>query len=265
VTTDVPQPPLAKDTSHAERTGAPSEANQASHAAHQGHHLALPFKFPLWEELKRRNLVRVTILYLITCYVILEPVHLVVALLELPHWVGRTVILLMVLGFPVVMIFCWVYEVTPEGVRPTESVSRSDSITRETGKKLNRAIFIVMALAIVVLVFDKFVPIRGMLLAEHDAEPINSGEHAQPQVGVNRTVVTTGTTHAAAPDEHSIAVLPFADMSENHDQEYFSDGLAEELLDQLAKTPGLKVIARTSSFYYRFFRLFRGSRLTGRG
>jgi len=117
---------------------------------------AFPFKLHLFDELKRRNVIRVAVLYLIACWVILEPTHVVFHMLEVPEWANRLVILLMVIGFPLVLLFSWVYEVTPEGLKPTAEVDPAKSITHKTGRKLNQAIIVVLSLAVIVLLADKF-------------------------------------------------------------------------------------------------------------
>ncbi len=186
------------------------------------------------EELKHRNVGRVAILYIVVGYVVLEVFEVFFHLLEMPAWAGRVAVLVMVVGFPVVLIFAWAYEITPEGLKPTEEVSPKHSIRHQTGKRLDRAIIAVLVIALSYFVVDKF------WLSKRAASTV---EHAT-------ATVKAAPTGAAVP-EKSIAVLPFVDMSEKHDQEYFSDGLSEELIDHLAHIPDLKVIARTSAFAFK--------------
>ena len=185
-------------------------------------------------ELNRRNVVRVGVLYLIVCWLILEPVHVVFHMLEVPAWANRLVIVLMAIGFPAVLLFAWAYELTPEGVKPAAQVERRTSITTQTARRLDRAIILVLALALAYFVADKFWLSRARPVP---AVAVSAPEPAAP--------VDNTTT------ESSIAVLPFVDMSERRDQEYFSDGLAEELIDLLSRTPDLRVVARTSSFQFK--------------
>jgi adenylate cyclase len=197
-----------------------------------GHGPHIQFRF--LDQLKRRNVGRVAILYVAVCYLILEPFEMFFHLLELPAWTGRTVVLIMVLGFPAVLIFAWVFEVTPDGIKPTVEVDPRRSIVKQTGRRLDRAIIVLLALALIYFVTDKF------WLSKH--------------VAVEKPVAAGATATAPAPPaipEKSVAVLPFVDMSEKRDQEYFSDGLSEELIDHLARTADLKVIARTSSFQFK--------------
>ena len=201
----------------------PRSAETASEASPPA---ARPVGLRFLAELKRRNLARVALLYLVVCWLILEPIHVVFHMLEVPVWANRLVIVLMMFGFPAVLIFAWVYELTPEGLKPTVAVAHGRSIRRETGRRLDRAIIVVLALALAYFIVDKF------WLARH-------------------VVAERVATPAAAVAETSIAVLPFTDMSEKQDQGYFADGMAEELLDVLVRIPALKVIGRTSSFQFK--------------
>jgi len=198
------------------------------------HHPHIEFKF--FEQLKQRNVVRVALLYLVACWLILDPVHVVFHMLEVPAWANRLVLILMAIGFPAVLLFAWAFEITPEGLKPTVEIDPKASIRSLTGRRLDRAIIVVLVLALGYFVAEKF------WLAKR--EP------------VLENVATTPTaapleSRAIAVPEKSIAVLPFVDMSERKDQEYFSDGLTEELIDRLSHSLELKVIARTSCFSFK--------------
>jgi TolB-like protein/Tfp pilus assembly protein PilF len=212
---------------------APPPAPVHGTPVHHHGHPALP-QFKFLEELKRRNVGRVAILYIVVGYVALEVFQVFLNLLQMPAWTGRVAVLVMVVGFPVVLIFAWVYEITPEGLKPTGEVAPQHSIRHHTGKRLDRAIIAVLAIALSYFVIDKFWLSKHVTLA---VKSTAADIKATPPVSVVA--------------EKSIAVLPFADMSEKHDQEYFGDGMAEEILDLLAKIPGLHVPARTSSFYFK--------------
>ena len=108
------------------------------------------------DELRRRNVGRVAILYLVVCWLILEPTHVIFHMLEVPAWANRLVIILMALGLPVALIFAWAYEQTPEGLKPAAEVDPHQSIRAQTGQRLNRAIIGVLALALGYFVVDKF-------------------------------------------------------------------------------------------------------------
>jgi len=153
-------------------------------------------------------------------------------LLELPHWSARLIFGLLVVGFPLVLLFSWVYELTPEGLRKQHEVDRDQSITHETGRKINYLIGALAVLAIIVVAVDRFIPRTAPGLKAKDVAAVS-------------TPATGSPVHAAAK---SIAVLPFVNMSGDAGNEYFADGLSEELLNLLAKMPELRVAARTSAF-----------------
>jgi TolB-like protein len=191
-----------------------------------------------YDELKRRNVVKMALLYLVASWLILQVADISVSLLELPQWIGKTVFLLLALGFPLVLIFSWVYEMTPEGLKREKDIDTGRSITPETGHKMNVLIVVMLALAIGGLIADRLMP-EATTVAEatvtQEAERTEAAAVMQPDIAIS------------APDR-SIAVLPFVNMSSDAEQDYFSDGLSEELLNLLAKVPELRVAARTSSF-----------------
>ena len=182
-----------------------------------------------FEELKRRNVFRVGIAYVVAAWLLLQLTDVLVGLLELPDVIGKFMVLLLVIGLIPALIFAWAFEMTPEGIKREHEVDRTQSITPQTGKKLNFMIIGVMALAIVYFVVDKFV-----LSADRMAAPIDAVVQEAP--------VTA---------EPSIAVLPFVNMSSDAEQEFFSDGISEEILNALAKINKLKVAGRTSSFAFK--------------
>lgn len=191
----------------------------------------------LLSELNRRNVFRVIVLYVVSGWVILQAADVLSAILPVPEWTGTFVFLLLALAFPMVVIFSWVYEITPEGIKREQSVDPEASITHVTGRRLDIIIGVIATLAIVVVIIDRMVPESHEVVESSEVvDPVEPVEPAglQPSVG-----------------DDTIAILPFDDMSETGDQAYFSDGLAEELLNLLAKLPELKVASRTSSFSFR--------------
>jgi len=178
----------------------------------------------LFNELKRRNVFRVGIAYLIGAWLLAQIADLLIDNIGAPDWVMKSLFVLLGLGFFLALFFAWAFEMTPDGVKRESEVDRSQSITKTTGSKLDRSIIVILVIALGYFAWDKF------------STPV------QP-------VSTIATEQAAI--EKSIAVLPFVNMSADKDNEYFSDGLSEELLNLLAKVDGLKVAARTSSFKFR--------------
>ena len=174
-------------------------------------------------ELKRRNVFKVAIAYLVASWLVIQLADILVPMLTLPEWVSRFIFLLLLVLFIPTLIAAWALELTPDGIKLEKNVDRSASVAPQTGHRLNGMIIGVLALAVVVLLIDKV-----WLSGDEGATP-----------GVAATV------------DKSVAVLPFADLSQNQDQEWFADGLAEEILNALARTPDLLISARTSTFAYK--------------
>ncbi len=173
-------------------------------------------------ELKRRNVFRVAFAYVIIAWLILQIGDTLGPALRLPEAVNTALAFFLILGFPLAVFFAWAYELTPEGIKKEKDVDRSQSIAHVTGRKLDYMIIAVLVLALGYFAFDKFV-----LDPSRDAELMQT------------------TT------DKSIAVLAFVNMSDDAGNEYFSDGISEELLNVLSKIPGLRVAARTSSFQFK--------------
>ncbi|MEJ2298473.1 MAG: hypothetical protein P8X94_08240 [Woeseiaceae bacterium] len=178
----------------------------------------------LLNELKRRNVFRVGVAYVVIAWLVAQVAELALDSFDAPSWVIKTILLLLALGLPAVLFFAWAFELTPEGLKKEKDVDRSQSITQQTGRKLNTTIMVMLVVAVGVLLFDKFA-------LRSDAPP----------PAVQETAV----------NDNSVAVLPFVDMSPARDQEYFTDGLTENLLHALAQVRELKVAGRTSSFAFK--------------
>jgi TolB-like protein/tetratricopeptide (TPR) repeat protein len=191
-------------------------------------------------EIKRRNVAKVAVLYLIASWLLLQVTDVLASLLPVPEWAGSLVVMLLLLGFVPVLIFSWVYEMTPEGLKKEKDIDRSQSVAPQTGRKINVLIIVLLVLAIAAVAVDRLIP-ETTRVADIAAEEKSAQDES---IDPDQQAVT-GSTVAS---EHSIAVLPFVNMSSDEEQEYFSDGLSEELLNLLAKIPDLQVAARTSSF-----------------
>lgn len=198
-----------------------------------------------FQELKRRNVFRVGIAYAVAAWVLLQLTDVVGEILELPEWGGKLILLAIVVGFIPALILAWAFELTPEGVKRESEVDRSQSIAPKTGKKLNTVIVVLMAIAIAYLLFDKFylATLEPESPAEAVVNPVEVTETQSPQV---LTQVAK-----AKHSRQSIAVLPFTTRSTNEEDRFFSDGMHDDLLTQLAKISSLKVISRTSVMEYR--------------
>lgn len=190
----------------------------------------------LLQELKRRNVFRIGALYLVASWILLQMTDVLSSLLPVPEWAGSFIFMLLALGLFPALIFAWVYEMTPEGLKRETDVDRSRSITSNTGHKINTVIVVLLVLAIVGVVADRLIP----------ETTVDSGITA-PEPDVAERTETVESTN----DDRSIAVLPFADLSQEQDQQYFTDGLSEELLNLLVRVDDLHVASRTSAFAFR--------------
>lgn len=188
-------------------------------------------------ELKRRNVFRVGIAYVITAWLILQVADVVLGNIAAPEWVFKTILLVTGLGAPVVLLFAWAFEMTPEGLKREKDVDRSASVTHITGRKLDRTIIIFLVLAVAYFAVDKF------YLDERSPGQATVTSRNAADGGGSAGVGQSGIT--------SIAVLPFVNMSSDKEQDYFSDGISEELLNLLAKIPAFRVAGRTSSFAFK--------------
>ncbi|MEJ2129421.1 MAG: tetratricopeptide repeat protein [Woeseiaceae bacterium] len=177
------------------------------------------------EEIKRRNVFKVAVVYIIAGWLTMQVVDVMFPALKIPDWVTSAIAALMLIGFPFALIFAWAFELTPEGIKREKDVDRSESITAQTGRKLNSTIIIILVVALGFMLVDKFYQSNGSIDAADGSVVVDI--------------------------KPSIAVLPFVNMSGDRDNEYFSDGLSEELLNLLAKIPTLHVAGRTSSFQFK--------------
>jgi TolB-like protein/Tfp pilus assembly protein PilF len=177
----------------------------------------------LLKELQRRNVFRIASIYAVGGWLLMQLAVVLETTLNLPGWFDTLVTVLVLIGFPIVVFGAWAFEMTADGLKPTAGIDPDQSITATTGKRLD----MVLAGAAVVLIF---VIIGDRVLPSNSAAASRS---------------------AVAPEDFSIAVLPFADMSPDGDQEYFADGISEELLNVMAQVPDLAVAGRTSSFAFK--------------
>ena len=181
-------------------------------------------------ELRRRNIFRIAGVYAITGWILAQISGVLESALNLPHWFDTIVVTLLLIGFPIALLFAWAFEMTPEGVKRTENVKDGESIAPKTGRVLDYTIIGGLALVAALVIWQGTRPASTPLEA-------NLGD------------ITASAENEIDPA--SIAVLPFADLSPGKDQEYFSDGIAEEILNVLVRVDGLSVSSRTSSFQFK--------------
>ncbi len=167
----------------------------------------------VFSELKRRNVLRMAVLYLVAAWLIAQVAEVIVTLAALPEWVGQLLLVLLAIGFPIALVLSWFYELTPEGIsleQDSVAVASAEPVSR---RRFDVVVIALLSAAVLMFAWDKW--------------------------------------WTPVPEDSSIAVLAFENMSGDPEQEYFSDGIAEELLNALAREPRLRVISRSSSFAFK--------------
>ena len=170
-------------------------------------------------ELQRRNVYRVAMAYAGVAWLLIQVATQVFPFFEIPNWAVRLVVLLLLLGFPVALILAWAFELTPEGIRRVGELPPGDPVTHQRGQKLNFFVIFVLAVAVGVLLFQRW----------HTSAPKS----------------------AADSQDKSIAVLPFESLSKDEENAFFTNGVQDEILADLAKVADLKVISKTSVMQYK--------------
>src|SRR6266478_70831 len=170
-------------------------------------------------ELKRRNVYKVAAAYAVVGWLLVQVTTQVFPIFEIPNWAARLIVLAIIIGFPVALVIAWAFELTPEGIKRTEVADAEHLPKRSRKHAWIYVVIIAGAISICVFYFGRY-------------------KSSKPTEGVELSA-------------KSIAVLPFVDLSQAKDQEYFCDGISEEILDALAKVEGLRVAARTSSFSFK--------------
>jgi TolB-like protein/Tfp pilus assembly protein PilF len=193
----------------------------------------------LFNELKRRNVLKVGAAYIVIAWLVAQVLQLVFESFAAPDWVMKTVLVLLAAGVPFALLFAWIFELTPDGLKREHEVDRTQSITSQTSRKLDFVIISILVVALGYFVFDKF---SGPPSSESSSGEV-AGQSIEP--GTNDPIAAMETR------SQSIAVLPFINMSPDKDQEYFSDGISEEILNVLAKIPELHVTSRSSAFAFK--------------
>src|SRR5712692_2873247 len=182
-------------------------------------------------ELKRRNVIRMAGLYLVGAWLVVQVAGTVLPMFGAPEWLPRTIVVLLAIGFVPAVILSWVFELTPQGLKREDDVAPEQSMTPQTGRRMDRTIIVVLVLALGYFAFDKFV-LTPRREAAHTARALRNE---------SKSVISA----------KSIAVLPFENLSEEKQNEYFADGVQDEILTYLAKIADLKVISRTSVLQYK--------------
>ncbi|MEH6536370.1 MAG: adenylate/guanylate cyclase domain-containing protein [Psychroserpens sp.] len=180
-------------------------------------------------ELRRRNVIKSGLAYVVIAWLLMQVSVFAFPYFNVPQYISQSLLFVLAVGFPFWLAFSWVYEITPGGLRKTVNINPEESIGKQTNTKLNRIIISGLSIGVVVMVINIF--------------------------GINQTIMDSFEKNISTPiiedTNKSIAVLAFADMSPEKNQEYFSDGISEEILNLLTKINDLKVISRTSSFSFK--------------
>ena len=167
----------------------------------------------LISELRRRNVLRMAVLYMVAAWLIMQVADVLKDPASLPDWVGPTILGLLAVGFPIALILSWFYELTPAGISLEKHVDREESITHITGRRLDFIVISLLCAAVILFAYDQW--------------------------------------WIGGPPEKSIAVLAFENMSGDPEQEYFCDGITEEINTDLSKLHGLLVISRSSAMTFK--------------
>ncbi len=188
-------------------------------------------------QLRRRNVIRAAGLYLVGAWLIVQVAGTVLPMFGAPAWIPRSVVVLLAIGFVPALAFSWVFELTPGGIRRDADVDPKESIAPQTARRMDRLIMAVLLLALTYFGFDRLVlaPRRDAALVARTTQQVTASANGQK----------------SKLDPRSIAVLPFVNMSTDAENEFFSDGLSEEILNSLARIDGMQVVARTSSFQFK--------------
>ena len=189
-------------------------------------------------ELKRRNVIRVAGLYLVGAWLLIQIASTMLPAFDGPAWALRGLIITLALGFIPALVFSWVFELTPQGLKRDEEVAPEESIAPQTARRMNRMIIAVLVLALGYFAVDKFV-----LAPRREAALVATTARSHPAPAPNEP--------KSAVNPKSIAVLPFDNLSHDPDNAYFAEGVQDEILTRLAKVADLKVISRTSTQRFR--------------
>ena len=176
-----------------------------------------------FNELKRRNVYKVAVAYVFGAWLLIQAASILFPTFNAPAWVMQVFVIILVLGFPAALIFAWAFEITPEGIVRESEIEARESVTAHTGRKIVAITLVLAVIASALFLFQLF---RA------------------------RSTNITGGQNSEIP-EKSIAVLPFENLSDDKQNSFFTDGVQDEILTDLARVADLKVISRTSVMQYK--------------
>ncbi len=193
-----------------------------------------------FQELKRRNVFRVGLAYVLGAWVLLQIIDFALEVIGAPEWILQVFFLAALAGLGIALVVSWIYEVTPEGIKRESEIDRTQSIAPQTGRKLDRTIIVFLSVAVVLLLVERFT-----------GGPAGTEQAPAVDAPAESVAAKESPEAAGADGPVTIAVLPFVNMSSDQEQEYFSDGITEEILNRLAGIRELQVAARTSAFSFK--------------
>lgn len=196
----------------------------------------------LFRELQRRNVIRVAAAYLVVGWIVMQVVDVIGDAARMPDWANSFALIILIVGLPVVLFIAWAFELTPEGMKKTAAVPAEESRTEKTGQILNFAILGAVMVLVAIMLWRGLAPGDSVTIA---ADPAADAEMAAADAS------PPAIEPVAAPSQQSIAVLPFAAFSSQERDQFFADGLTEEILNALAAVQDMRVTSRTSSFQFR--------------
>jgi len=198
----------------------------------------------IFEELKRRNVFRVGIAYAVVSWLIMQVTDTFSPALRLPEWFPSAVAFLLLIGLPLALFFAWAFELTPDGIKRESEVDPNRSMAPQNARKLDRMIIIALVAVVGALLLDRYMGEDAEMGSEPFSQQLveEAGSHSEDKRALTPAVVDGKT---------SVAVLPFINMSDDQQNEYFSDGISEELLNVLVRIKELRVPSRTSSFTFK--------------
>jgi len=214
-------------------------------------------------ELRKRNVFKVALGYLIAAWLVAQVADLVLSSFDAPDWSMRALLIALAIGFPIALVISWAFEVTPEGVVPESQVDRTVKISQESGRRLDFSILLILSVVIIFMGLERFVfsdrDLGSKKGSETGSEPFSPEVQTGADASLTKRDLTPGVDDTitkrdptpSGPVAKSVAVLPFTVMSTGPDDAYFADGLTEEIINALSQLPDLMVTARTSAFHFK--------------
>ena len=205
----------------------------------------------LFAELQRRNVIRMAGLYLVVAWLVVQVAETLLPIFGAPAWVLKTLVGLLAIGFVPTLVFAWLYELTPEGLKRDGEVPPDQSIAAQTAQRMDRLIGVALVAVVALVAADRYWPRDRDAGQPIDTVAVVAGDAPVPDAAQGPVATAPNAAAAAKSKQGSVAVLPFANRSAEPDTAYFVDGVHDDLLTQLSRNPDLKVISRTSVMEYR--------------